>query len=200
MKQEEKTQRTKNKIYEAALREFGTNGYAAGSVNRICEAGINKGLIYHNFKDKDELYLECVKKSCEAFISYIVLHKGEEGFVEYMNTRMHFFAEHENEAALFLETRTHPPYHLREQIQDIYAEFDDLNMAILERELCRHSLRQEVSREEALRYFLLIQKAYNFDFMHKLHPDMSVQEQIALHEKDLYKIFDLLLYGIAQRR
>ena len=60
MKKEEKTEITKCKILAAAIQEFGANGYAAGSVNNICKTGINKGLIYHNYKDKDELYLVCV--------------------------------------------------------------------------------------------------------------------------------------------
>ena len=55
MKKEEKTEITKCKILAAAIQEFGANGYVAGSVNNICKTGINKGLIYHNYKDKDEL-------------------------------------------------------------------------------------------------------------------------------------------------
>ena len=47
MKKEEKTEHTKNKIYAAAMQEFGTKGYAAGAINNICKSGINKGLIYH---------------------------------------------------------------------------------------------------------------------------------------------------------
>lgn len=46
MKKEEKTELTKAKIFEAAMKEFGTKGYAADSVNNICKTGINKGLIH----------------------------------------------------------------------------------------------------------------------------------------------------------
>ena len=70
MKKEEKTEITKCKILAAAIQEFGANGYAAGSVNNICKTGINKGLIYHNYKDKDELYLVCVQTSCEDLIGF----------------------------------------------------------------------------------------------------------------------------------
>lgn len=45
MKKEEKTELTKAKIFEAAMKEFGRKGYAAGSINNICKTGINKGLI-----------------------------------------------------------------------------------------------------------------------------------------------------------
>lgn len=63
MKKQEKTQKTKERILAAALQEFGTKSYDTASINSICEIGkIPKGLIYHNFEGKDELYLLCVKK------------------------------------------------------------------------------------------------------------------------------------------
>ena len=62
MKQQEKTKLTKEKIIHAALKEFGTKSDEMASLNTVCsEHNISKGLIYHNFKNKDELYLECIK-------------------------------------------------------------------------------------------------------------------------------------------
>lgn len=46
MKQQEKTQRTQERILAAALVEFGENGYEAASVNAICgRSQIPKGLL-----------------------------------------------------------------------------------------------------------------------------------------------------------
>lgn len=198
MKKEEKTELTKAKIFSAAMKEFGTNGYLGGSVNNICKTGINKGLIYHNFKDKDELYLECVKKSCEDLIDYVHTHRAEEGLVAYMSARMEFFKENELEAYLFLEARTNPPYQLTERIQKIYAEVDALNLAICEKELSKHELREGVSKEDALHYFSEIQKIYNLDFVSELNRKMTPQDQLALHEMNIQKMFDFMLYGIAK--
>ncbi|MGN1148698.1 MAG: TetR/AcrR family transcriptional regulator [Lachnospiraceae bacterium] len=200
MRKEEKTEITKNKIFAAAMQEFGTNGYADGSINNICKTGINKGLVYHNFKDKDELYLECVRKSCEELLRYVRESRGEEGFVAYMSARTKFFREHEMEAYIFLETRTRPPRHLTKQIKMIYAELDGLNREIFQKELTRHELRDDVSEEEALNYYLEIQKVYNLDFKNELNSEMSPREQLALHERKIQKILDLMLYGIAKRR
>lgn len=61
MKKEEKTRLTREKIIEAAVAEFGTKGYENANINSISDSGISKGLIYHNFAGKDELYLECLK-------------------------------------------------------------------------------------------------------------------------------------------
>ena len=66
MKKEEKTELTKERILTAAMEEFGEKGYAAAALNNICAAGIPKGLLYHNYENKDALYLACVKRSFSA--------------------------------------------------------------------------------------------------------------------------------------
>lgn len=46
MRQEEKIELTRERILQAAMQEFGTNGYAATKVNAICgKYGIPKGLL-----------------------------------------------------------------------------------------------------------------------------------------------------------
>lgn len=77
MKKEEKTKRTRQRILAAGLAEFGTKNYEKASVNAICaESQISKGLLYHNFKSKDELYLECVRVSCEKLMEHLQAHTG----------------------------------------------------------------------------------------------------------------------------
>ena len=73
MKKEEKTKQTCEKIVHAATIEFGSRSYDAVSLNAICgKYQIAKGLIYHNFKNKDELYLYCVKeKASKKLMSYM---------------------------------------------------------------------------------------------------------------------------------
>lgn len=198
MKKEEKTELTRARIFAAAMNEFGTNGYAAGSLNNICKMGINKGLIYHNFKDKDALYLECVKKSCEDLICYVQEHKAKDGFVAYMSARREFFQEQEQEAYIFLEARTNPPHQLVIQIREIFREFDELNREIFEKELSQYELREGVSKEEALNYFFEIQKLYNINFANERNDKMTPQEQLALHEMNIHKVLDFMLYGIAK--
>ncbi len=47
----------RDKIINAALEEFAANGYDKASTNEIVKnAGISRGLLYHYFKDKEELY------------------------------------------------------------------------------------------------------------------------------------------------
>ena len=46
MRQEEKTELTRERILQAAMQEFGTNGYAATKVNAICGVGAGRSRPY----------------------------------------------------------------------------------------------------------------------------------------------------------
>ena len=62
MKREEKNQQTRRRIMDSALAEFSKQGYGASSVNTICASqDISKGIIYHYFKSKDDLFLACIE-------------------------------------------------------------------------------------------------------------------------------------------
>ena len=55
---QQRSEETRIKIIEAAIKLFSNNGYNKASVDDICaEAGISKGAFYHHFKSKQELFL-----------------------------------------------------------------------------------------------------------------------------------------------
>ena len=58
MRKEEKTRLRREKIITAALFEFATKGYQGFVINELCKVdGISKGVLYHNFSGKSDLYL-----------------------------------------------------------------------------------------------------------------------------------------------
>ncbi len=55
-RQQQKSQETKEKIFEAAKRILKKKGYEALSIKNICEeAGVSNGSFYHHFRTKDDL-------------------------------------------------------------------------------------------------------------------------------------------------
>ena len=95
MKKEIKTELTKEKILSAAMMEFGTKGYAGGSLNSVCSAGIAKGLLYHNFKNKDALYLACAERCLERLMEHLKKENVCSDVHHYMETRLQFFQENQ---------------------------------------------------------------------------------------------------------
>ena len=55
---QQRSEETRARILEAAIKLFSTHGYNKASVDEICvEAGISKGAFYHHFKTKQALFL-----------------------------------------------------------------------------------------------------------------------------------------------
>lgn len=198
MKRSEKTELTVSKIMKAAMSEFGANGYVGGSVNNICKSGINKGLIYHNFKDKDELYLKCLEKSCETLVRLIEDSGCSSDLLKYMNVRMSFFKEFPNEAHIFFEAILQPQEHLWNEIQEILQPFEKINENIYRSIVASVKLRDGITEEEAVGYFKQMQRMFNGYFSSSAYRRMSPDEQFNKHETSLPKLLDFILYGIAK--
>ena len=67
MKQSERRAKSRAAILDAAFAEFGERGYAGATVDGVCARGsISKGMMYHYYKGKDELFCECVKEMFSA--------------------------------------------------------------------------------------------------------------------------------------
>ncbi|MGM0445781.1 MAG: TetR/AcrR family transcriptional regulator, partial [Bacillota bacterium] len=62
----------KNKIIEAALKEFSLNDYNSASTNNIVkDAGISKGSMYQYFDNKKDLYLYLLEIASNKKLNYI---------------------------------------------------------------------------------------------------------------------------------
>lgn len=200
MKKEEKTKLTKERILTAAIEEFSGKGYSYASLNNICSCGIPKGLLYHNFENKDALYLACMKQCFTSFTAYLTEHSPGPSLHRYMNARLHFFQENEALAKLFFEAILHPPVHLKEQVKELKKEFDELNLVLYKSIIASISLREGVTEKNALEYFDLMQNMFNGYFSSPAYQSMAFHDMMDEHEKNLSRILDFMLYGIAERR
>lgn len=202
MKREEKNQQTKQRIIEAALIEFSTRGYAAGSTNAICAAqGISKGIIYHYFETKDGLFLACVNECFRRLTEYIRDNMpdrddAESRLEDYFAVRSRFFYANPVYQRIFGEATLSPPAHLRDEIQKCRQCFDDLNIQILEQLLTYFSLRSGISKDDVIEILRQFQ-----DFI-SVHYQMSNTENTTFdaYEEKCRKALNILLYGVIERK
>lgn len=199
MKREEKNELSKAKILSAALQEFAALGYARSSINTICSEGdISKGIIYHYFKDKDEMYLVCVKECFDALTVYMRDHIAEtepHGVQAYFDARLSFFKENPLYQSLFCDAVLSPPSHLKEAIADSKANLDALNIEVLTGLLRGRRLRNNISSKQAIDVVLLFQ-----DFVNARYQMLSGSDfDMAAHEALCRRSLDILLYGIIEQ-
>jgi AcrR family transcriptional regulator len=70
MNQDERTQRSRSIILEAALRLFSHQGFRATSVREIADtAGVSTGNVYHHFRDKETIFHELLDQYWTAIDS-----------------------------------------------------------------------------------------------------------------------------------
>ncbi|MFQ9872721.1 MAG: TetR/AcrR family transcriptional regulator [Oscillospiraceae bacterium] len=200
MKKEEKTELTRRRILNAAMQEFGSRGYAGATLNAICkENNIAKGLLYHNFAGKDELYLECVSSCFSQLTGYLQTQEIGEDLHQYLKIRMRFFSEHPLCARLFFEAVLQPPAALAGKIKQLKATFDCLNRRIYQGALRAMTLRQGVSEADAMEYYEIIQEMFNGYFSSPAYPGKDLQTIMEEHERRLAQMLDFMLYGIVER-
>ncbi len=202
MKREEKNQQTRRRIMDSALAEFSRQGYGASSVNTICAAqDISKGIIYHYFAAKDDLFLACVEECFVKLTEYLKQsicqssQNPRSQLEEYFFARSNFFKENPVYQRIFCEATIAPPSHLKSEIQSIKHSFDSFNIQILEQILEPVSLRPQITKEEVIETFRQFQDFINARYSFS---DLS-EEEFKKLEKKRQKALDILLYGVVER-
>ena len=143
MTQEERKRRSREEIYRVALEEFGTNGYEKVTMERICTGhGISKGMMYHYYANKDELFLLCVERTFANLKAYLeqavereMAGSGEVDPVKviqrYFLLREEYFQRRPLERGIFEVALFRPPKHLLEQILVLRAPVRAVNVRLL---------------------------------------------------------------------
>lgn len=203
MKQNEKSTLSMEKIISGAIKEFGSNCFDNASINSICsENEISKGLIYHYFKNKDELYLICLKRCLDAMNESIFPDLEGVGFEQYMSgyfeQRTRFFKENEYFRNIFFSAILQPPKHLVNQIQEVQQEFTQRSKDYFCKALDSVVLRENITRNDAIEYFCMFQEMFNVYFQGHSELNDNLNLLVEKHEIQVEKILNIILYGIAK--
>ncbi|MGN1340983.1 MAG: TetR/AcrR family transcriptional regulator [Oscillospiraceae bacterium] len=196
MKSEEKTRLTRKKIINAGIKEFGSKGYAASSINNVSDSGIAKGLIYHNFTNKDELYIECLRVCFAEITEALSCHENCGDHRKYFDMRMKLFREKREKAAMVLEALIAPPEKHYDEILRIREPYDRMNGEWIRKILSSGKLRNSVDIDCAMKYISVMQDMFNSYCCGPQFADQSFEELITLHEEQLPKAFEYMLYGV----
>lgn len=205
MKQSEKSKNTYNRILSSAIEEFSEKGYNNASLNIICSKyKISKGLIYHNFKNKDELYLCVIKECFDKLVNYLKQADYSsdddwENMKKLLMLRQEFFEKNENYRNIFFSVILTPPNHLIKEIQMIRKEYDEFNIGEFKKLLRTLNLREEITEEMAISYFLTYQEMFNAYFQNKIYKSRNLSLVSKEHDLKLLPILDVMIYGIASK-
>ena len=200
MRKEEKTRISRERILQAAIREFGKNSYDSGSMNSICiDNGLSKGLIYHNFKNKEDLYLCALKRCIEELSGYISREDYEgketkEKVLGIQKKRKEFFNDNPSLRNLFFYSVYEPPKNLAKEVEEIQREYFDTIASLFS----TSRFREGKGLEFLCDYFVLSASMIACYTKSKLPEKTEIGVIEEEHEKNLSLFIDVLLFGILE--
>lgn len=208
MKREEKSALSKQKILEAAMEEFSRKGYSGASLNTVwAEKGISKGIIYHHFQDKDELYLLCVRTCFDAITAYLqtaadsLSGTSHDRLKNYFDARFRFFTDHPVYLGIFIDASVNPPEKLLPRIRQLRQDFDQLNISVLKKLLRNEPLRPGLSADLVADDFRMYMDYFNMHFRvacceNYSQENHSQNDILRKHEEMCHRQLDILLHGV----
>jgi AcrR family transcriptional regulator len=104
---QQRSEETRSRILEAAVKQFAVNGYGKASVDNICEqAGVSKGAFYHHFQTKQDVFLALLDGWLQIFDQAVEASKDQtvpETFQQMTDYFPYIFESASDNLPMFLE-------------------------------------------------------------------------------------------------
>ena len=194
----------RQKILDAAIREFAENGFEKASTNNIVkEAGIAKGLLFHYFGSKKGLYLYALDCSIDYQLDYFLRNLGElpsdllDRLMTWGTLKVKMLSENPLMYKMGAATMQDVPEDVKPDVAARYTQVSERLMAIFLKGVDFSGLRKGVDPQKAMRFILLTLNAVSEKFLEasRTRPDKGLADlPAALKEMDEYK--EMLRYGL----
>jgi len=192
----------RERLIRASIEEF-TRGYEAASTNEIVrKAGISKGLLFHYFGSKKNLYMtvfrEVVQRTTETLLSRAGELPGDviERMLRLTLIKLELYREDPKGWLFLADAVSNPPNELKQEIRSVQAELTDFGMKAFLTGLDLAQLRPDVDAECLLRFVLLFLKGLEQEYLGRGDLSSLDWEQII---KEFMVYVELLRTGIGSQ-
>jgi len=204
MKQQERQECSKQKIFCAAMEEFGQNNYDKVTMESICaKHHISKGMMYHYYSNKDNLFLLCVENTFQLLQEHLEqgmksseLRGHIESIRHFFEMREYFFQQHPMQKCIFENAIIHTPKHLEKEIHKLHQPIEKLNKSFLENIVENMQLRPGIEKKKAMQYLESVE--YLLPMIIKSNGFMT-QTDLQTVFTSAQEILDMLLFGIVNQ-
>lgn len=154
---------SRRRILMAAIREFAENGYIRASTNAIVrDAGTSKGLLFHYFKSKKDLYFAALEYAVESMIDYFMQNLGNlpadpvDRFIRWAHLKLKALMEQPLIYKMTVGGITEAPEDIRSEARSRLDKIAQDVMPAFMSGIDFSRLRQGVDPQKALRYILTV--------------------------------------------
>lgn len=194
----------KEDIINACIKEFAEYGYKDANTNRIYkEAGVSKGLIFHYYGSKENLFIlaveRCIGKALKDFeqISIDDLNFID-SMIAYNEAKAKFFMQNPAYYKILTQAFFNAPENLKERLAVRYSEIYSLSMRIFSELFEKVKLKKDVSKEAAMQAVMAIMDSIEKKYTPVLLKENEYPKRLAQKVADEFiEQISLILYGIS---
>ena len=205
MKQQERQKKSKEKILQAAITEFSASGYDKVTMENICTRhGISKGMMYHYYSGKDDLFLLCVQNMYQMMQQYLEENMAElekkdalHALKEFWMLRESFFGEHPPFKNIFENALLRTPPHLFEKSEEIRGPIEELNRQFLHRTIGKIELRENLKKENVSIYLEAMESVF-WKLVEQYRREQRISDVHSLMEA-AGELWDMVLLGVVRQ-
>lgn len=180
--------------------EIAVSGYEGASAKKIMErAGLSKGLLFHYFKSKENLFTECTKKVLKEYIDYIfsgdifLIDDCFERIKAVAVKKVHYFIEHQAEGRFIIYVYSIMNKEEFHKIKILVSEIrEDVKSAFFA-DVDISKFRKDYEPEFILEYIYSVIEAYANTI--EIGQNLTLEEAVELREKFLnrFQLFENLM-------
>lgn len=194
----------KKQILQTACEEFAVMGYAAASTNTIIQkAGISKGLLFHYFTNKQQLYLAVLDLCMEQVVAGLKQELGYlsrdvlDRIIEFNMLKIKLAAEYPLSQRLLTEAFVKPPQGLEEEMarrqQEIYTKYMPLLLEGLDRSLFKEGINVDKAVQMVVAFVNAVGEKYIQEYREK---DGEIKALLNAFIEELRVYLEMIKYGI----
>jgi len=195
----------KEKIIKSSMEVFAEKGYVNASTNDIIKkAGISKGILFHYFGNKKNLYLYVLDRTLEIAVEKISTGNGTASpdlFERISATgmmKLRLALEEPLNYRMIFTTFINTPDPIKEAVQDRYKKLYGVAMKMFFDGLDLSKIRSGVDPNKAIEVILLFLEGYQAKYI-EAWKNISADEALASMDKLMEEsrvYFDILKKGI----
>ena len=168
MKVKDPTSETAIKLIQSATELFNDFGYTGTSINDIVKKSkLSKGILYHYFQSKDDVYLFCLSECINNFVDFMErniskISLSKETMIRVVELRFVFFDENPQYKNLFHNIISGKPTHLSKEISEIRQVLTENNISWIKLILTEINLGKDVLESDVSLFISILQNSSTF--------------------------------------
>ena len=174
-------------------------------MENICTRhGISKGMMYHYYSGKDDLFLLCVQNMYQMMQQYLEENMAElekkdalHALKEFWMLRESFFGEHPPFKNIFENALLRTPPHLFEKIEEIRGPIEALNRQFLHRTIGKIELRENLKKENVSIYLEAMESVF-WKLVEQYRREQRISDVHSLMEA-AGELWDMVLLGVVRQ-